>query len=429
MKEYYVTCSQMKILEQNTDAAGLSYYQMMENAGRIATDRIVEITMASPINDAVYMGAGTPIYPYMLERPIRARVYCGKGNNGGDGFVVARLLQRLGWQVQIILVDGEPTTPDAIANWKLARELGIPMGGIEAVPGEKPCAGSSDQANDDAAAPAVIDAADPDIIVDSIYGTGFHGMLREAGAAAAVQIAAARDAGARVFALDIPSGMGGDLTDETELDERCVKADVTITFHAKKPVHLQKFATKYCGQIITADIGIVDPERDAVLGASDRGDAVLGAPSRGDAAQGESDRKDAPRRTYDPDSGEHYDFDDFVEIISRLRAPDGCPWDRAQTHETLKKYLLEETQEAAEAIDKQDDENFCEELGDVLLQIVLNAQIGKERGAFTIEDVIQGISEKMIRRHPWVFGDMHVDTPEEGEKLWEEIKKKEKEKG
>ena len=436
MKEYYVTCSQMKILEQNTDAAGLSYYQMMENAGRIAADRIVEITMASPINDAAYMGAETPdaavpddgapaMYPYLLERPIRARVYCGKGNNGGDGFVVARLLQRLGWQVQILLVDGEPATPDAIANWKLAAELGIPMGGIgEAALGEKPCAGSSDQANDDAAGPAVIDAAGPaaiaaaepadiaaavpDVIVDAIYGTGFHGMLREAGATAAAQIAAARDAGARVFALDIPSGMGGDLTDETELDERCVKADVTITFHAKKPVHLQKFATKYCGQIITADIGIVDPERDA----------VLGAPAQ----------KDSPRRTYDPDSGEHYDFDDFVEIISRLRAPDGCPWDRAQTHETLKKYLLEETQEAAEAIDKQDDENFCEELGDVLLQIVLNAQIGKERGAFTIDDVIQGISEKMIRRHPWVFGDMHVDTPEEGEKLWEEIKKKEKEK-
>ena len=415
MKEYAVSCAQMKILEQNTYAAGLSYYQMMENAGRIAADRIVEITMASPINDAAYMGAGTPdaavpddgapaMYPYLLERPIRARVYCGKGNNGGDGFVVARLLQRLGWQVQILLVDGEPATPDAIANWKLAAGLGIPMGGIgEAALGEKPCAGSSDQANDDATGPAA-----PDVIVDASYGTGFHGMLREAGATAAAQIAAARDAGARVFALDIPSGMGGDLTDETELDERCVKADVTITFHAKKPVHLQKFATKYCGQIITADIGIVDPERDA----------VLGAPAQ----------KDAFRRTYDPDSGEHYDFDDFVEIISRLRAPDGCPWDRAQTHETLKKYLLEETQEAAEAIDKQDDENFCEELGDVLLQIVLNAQIGKERGAFTIDDVIQGISEKMIRRHPWVFGDMHVDTPEEGEKLWEEIKKKEKEK-
>ena len=435
MKEYYVTCSQMKILEQNTDAAGLSYYQMMENAGRIAADRIVEITMASPINDAAYMGAGTPdvvapddgapaMYPYLLERPIRARVYCGKGNNGGDGFVVARLLQRLGWQVQIILVDGEPTTPDAIANWKLAAELGIPVGGIEETAlGEKACAGSSDQKNDDAAAPAA-----PDVIVDAIYGTGFHGMLREAGATAAAQIAAARDAGARIFALDIPSGMGGDLTDETELDERCVKADVTITFHAKKPVHLQAFAEKYCGKIITADIGIVDPERDAVLGAPDRGDAVWEASSREDAAQGAPTQKDASRRTYDPDSGEHYDFDDFVEIISRLRAPDGCPWDRAQTHETLKKYLLEETQEAAEAIDKQDDENFCEELGDVLLQIVLNAQIGKERGAFTIDDVIQGISEKMIRRHPWVFGDMHVDTPEEGEKLWEEIKKKEKEK-
>ena len=134
----------------------------------------------------------------------------------------------------------------------------------------------------------------------------------------------------------------------------------------------------------------------------------------------------AASKTYDLDADETYDFTDFVHIISRLRSPEGCPWDRAQTHQTLKKYLLEETQEAADAIDHKDDANFCEELGDVLLQIVLNAQVAKERGAFTIEDVIQGISEKMVRRHPWVFGDMHVDSPEEGEKLWEEIKKKEK---
>ncbi|MBQ9014837.1 MAG: MazG family protein [Firmicutes bacterium] len=127
-------------------------------------------------------------------------------------------------------------------------------------------------------------------------------------------------------------------------------------------------------------------------------------------------------------SEERYTFEDFVHIVSRLRAPDGCPWDRAQTHQTLKKYLLEETQEAADAIDSEDDENFCEELGDVLLQIVLNSQLAKERNAFTIDEVIQGISEKMIRRHPWVFGDMHVDTPEEGERLWEEIKRREKQK-
>ena len=382
MKEYFVTCAQMKILEQNTDAAGLSYYQMMENAGTIAANRIVEITMASPINDAHAETAADDClrrYAYQLDRPIRARVDCGKGNNGGDGFVVARLLHQRGWQVSIVLVDGEPSTPDAIANWKLAMDLGIPM----------------DVDTEDA----------PDVIVDAIYGTGFHGQLRERGAAASAEIAHAKAGGARVFALDIPSGMGGDLTDEAELDPRCVKADVTITFHARKPVHLQDFAAAYCGQVITADIGIVDPDRDAARSAE------------GEAA-----------RTFDPKSGERYNFDDFVYIVSRLRAPDGCPWDRAQTHETLKKYLLEETQEAAQAIDNKDDENFCEELGDVLLQIVLNAQLGKEREAFTIDDVIQGICEKMIRRHPWVFGDMQVDTPEEGERLWEEIKKKEKQK-
>ena len=385
MKDYFVSCAQMKILEQNTDAAGLSYYQMMENAGTIAANRIVEITMTSPINDAQMRAARDPEsptrYAYQLDRPIRARVYCGKGNNGGDGFVVARLLHQRGWQVSIVLVDGEPSTPDAIANWKLAMELGIPMEDrTDGAPGEI-----------------------PDVVVDAIYGTGFHGRLRERGAAASAEIAAAKAGGARVFALDIPSGMGGDLTEEAELDERCVRADVTITFHAKKPVHLQPFAGSYCGQIITADIGIVDPQRDAAA-------------------------KAAEAKTFDLQSEERYTFEDFVHIVSRLRAPDGCPWDRAQTHQTLKKYLLEETQEAADAIDSEDDENFCEELGDVLLQIVLNSQLAKERNAFTIDEVIQGISEKMIRRHPWVFGDMHVDTPEEGERLWEEIKRREKQK-
>lgn len=431
MIEYSVTCAQMKTLEQNTDAAGLSYYQMMENAGRIATDRIIEITMASPISDAPgkasvneqtleepAVNGPARIYPWALDRPLRARVYCGKGNNGGDGFVVARLLQRQGWQVEIVLVDGDPVTPDAIANWKLAMDLEIPMRGAQdgAIDRENvaadACAEDEGWANSTASASAT---HAPDVIVDAIYGTGFHGKLRPAGVKAGEEIAAAKAAGARVFALDIPSGMGGDLTDEAELDPHCVRADVTITFHAKKPVHLQPFAPEYCGQIITADIGIVDPACKAA-----EEEAFRSEPASTAAA--------ANAKTYDLDADETYDFTDFVHIISRLRAPDGCPWDRAQTHETLKKYLLEETQEAADAIDHKDDANFCEELGDVLLQIVLNAQVAKERGAFTIEDVIQGISEKMVRRHPWVFGDMHVDSPEEGEKLWEEIKKKEKEK-
>ena len=124
--------------------------------------------------------------------------------------------------------------------------------------------------------------------------------------------------------------------------------------------------------------------------------------------------------------GEPHDFDDFVEVVARLRAPDGCVWDRAQTHESLKKYLIEETQEALDAIDSGDLDNLCEELGDVLLQIVLHAQIASEDGRFDINDVIQGISDKMIRRHPWVFGDVEIASIEENVDMWEKIKAQEK---
>ena len=121
-----------------------------------------------------------------------------------------------------------------------------------------------------------------------------------------------------------------------------------------------------------------------------------------------------------------YTFRDFVGIVAELRSDHGCPWDRAQTFETMKEYLASETQEVFEAVDRHDMENLCEELGDVLLQVVLNSQIAAEQGAFTIDDVIDGISRKMIRRHPHVFGDVKVSTPEESLALWNEIKKREK---
>ena len=121
-----------------------------------------------------------------------------------------------------------------------------------------------------------------------------------------------------------------------------------------------------------------------------------------------------------------YTFDDFVEIIRRLRAPGGCPWDRGQTHESLKKHMVEEANEVLDAIDEGNSRHICEELGDVLLQIVLNAQIGSDNGEFTIDDVIQCVSEKMVRRHPHVFGNIDVSSVDEGLDLWEEIKKREK---
>lgn len=120
-------------------------------------------------------------------------------------------------------------------------------------------------------------------------------------------------------------------------------------------------------------------------------------------------------------------LDDFVKIIEQLRGEGGCPWDQAQTHESLKVCLAEEADEVLQAIDNKDDENLCEELGDLLLQVVMHAQIAAEESRFTIEDVIAGVSEKMIRRHPHVFGDKTAISPQESLNLWEEIKKLEKE--
>ena len=119
-------------------------------------------------------------------------------------------------------------------------------------------------------------------------------------------------------------------------------------------------------------------------------------------------------------------FDDLIGIIAELRSDHGCPWDKEQTFESLKKCLADEAQEVFEAVDNKDMENLCEELGDVLLQVVLYSQIAKEAGAFTIDDVIDGISEKMVRRHPHVFGDIEVHSPEEALALWKEIKLQEK---
>ncbi|QAA30737.1 nucleoside triphosphate pyrophosphohydrolase [Clostridium manihotivorum] len=120
------------------------------------------------------------------------------------------------------------------------------------------------------------------------------------------------------------------------------------------------------------------------------------------------------------------DFYDLMSIIDKLRSEDGCPWDREQTHESLKKALIEESYEVIDAIDKEDDAGMIEELGDVLLQVVFHSSIAKDDGYFNMNDVIQGICEKMINRHPHVFGDESIDTSVEVLEKWEDIKKKEK---
>ena len=125
-------------------------------------------------------------------------------------------------------------------------------------------------------------------------------------------------------------------------------------------------------------------------------------------------------------SEKKYSFNDLTHIIAKLRSDEGCPWDREQTYESLKKCLADEAQEVFDAVDNQDMENLCEELGDVLLQVMLNSQIAREQGVFTIDDVIDGLCRKLIRRHPHVFGVVKVNSPEEGLALWNAIKAREK---
>ncbi len=120
------------------------------------------------------------------------------------------------------------------------------------------------------------------------------------------------------------------------------------------------------------------------------------------------------------------EFTKLKEVIATLRGPNGCPWDQKQTHQSLKKYLLEEAYEVLEAIDEEDDDHLIEELGDVLLQVMLHAQIGEDEGFFSVRDVIEVVTAKMIRRHPHVFGELTVNDADEVVTNWDEIKKQEK---
>jgi MazG family protein len=114
------------------------------------------------------------------------------------------------------------------------------------------------------------------------------------------------------------------------------------------------------------------------------------------------------------------------EIVARLRSPDGCPWDREQTHESLRAALVEECYEAIEAIERADDANFREELGDLLLHVVMHAHMAGERKAFGFEDVVDGICDKLIRRHPHVFGDSRPVESAQVLRVWEQMKRAEK---
>lgn len=202
-----VTAAQMKQIEQAANAGGLSYLTMMENAGRAAAE----------------------LARQRWPRAKTAAVFCGKGNNGGDGFVVARLLHQAGLEVRVILTDGPvPATRDAQTNFDRAKALSISMGPM------------------DEAAEAFVRRAD--VLIDGVCGTGFHGDLRPGAMLAARWMNTAPGA---VLALDIPSGVE---CDTGRVAPGAVQADCTVTFHAAKPCHT--LAVAQCGEVVVADIGI-----------------------------------------------------------------------------------------------------------------------------------------------------------------------------
>lgn len=246
-----VTCAEMKEIEKAADGAGLSYYQMMENAGTMATELILaELAKADWI----------PAYDVVFDLKPQVLVFCGKGNNGGDGFVLARQLSLQGFPVSVIFVEGPPSTPDAIANDRLLPKA------VERI---------SVQAFLETRLEA-FPVAFSGIIVDAIYGTGFHGDLQPKVSkviewinhspvsstrhselpASIAQHSGTRHSGKMVVSLDLPSGLFGDMKVCESLPGLCVKADHTIVFHKLKPVHLCTAAQPFLGKITLADIGI-----------------------------------------------------------------------------------------------------------------------------------------------------------------------------
>jgi MazG family protein len=143
-----------------------------------------------------------------------------------------------------------------------------------------------------------------------------------------------------------------------------------------------------------------------------------------------SKKRKEPRRNSKQTKQKHLTpgqwFEKLVAVQARLRAPNGCPWDREQTHQSLRTYLIEEAYEVVEALESRNDAKFAEEMGDLLLQIVFHSQIAREEGRFTVAEVIREIHDKMIRRHPHVFGKMHAKDSAEVLRNWEQIKAEER---
>lgn len=177
-------------------------------------------------------------------------------------------------------------------------------------------------------------------------------------------------------------------------------------------------SAEVCIQIRTVLLAVYPPDHKVHMTAEDGGSAEIPLQDLG--------RETIFVSVYVPSLGKGTSFEAFAEIVAHLRAPDGCPWDREQTHHTLRTHLLEESYEALSAMDEMDSDGMREEFGDLLLQIVLNSQIGNEAGSFSMTQVLKGIYDKIVRRHPHVFGDVKLDDVDGVLLNWEKLKEKER---
>lgn len=209
-----VTASEMKEIERRANESGLSYYQMMENAGTAA---FATIRDEFPCIKSLF-------------------VFCGKGNNGGDGFVVARLAVNEGIKASVVLVEGEPVTEDAKTNFEKLPES------VEIF--------DLSQCDENKLEELFLQDKNESVIVDAIYGTGFHGNLREDGSKACKLI---KDSRMKVVSLDLPSGCN---CDTKEVADGAVEADITVAFDSLKNIHIS--GVKNVGKCVLVDIGIPD---------------------------------------------------------------------------------------------------------------------------------------------------------------------------
>ena len=207
-----LTAAEIRGLESCAVESGVSMETLMENAGAEVAAAVTE---------------------KMDVTGKKTVILCGKGNNGGDGFVIARAAAKDGWNVTALLAEGEPKTTDAITNFGRLHSLSVNI-----------CADCT-----------VLETQHFDVVVDALYGTGFHGALRPSGLAACGLMNRLHKSGAFVLAVDLPSGIN---TDTGEVAEGATHADLTVTFDSYKPLHVVESSAPLCGKIVCADIGIRD---------------------------------------------------------------------------------------------------------------------------------------------------------------------------